>query len=144
MIYNEGKLSSCIAAFCWTDCRRLLSKLQLGTRKLEDIGWMFTLAFFIQFFAIEIFIPSGENLNHRDIILNRGIMPRKKTEESDAILRNRSVQRRCVTSFETAHPLANGPGWGEGWREKYVFCVPRELQRLLSLFCLWEESVGGA
>ena len=31
-----------------------------------------------------------------------------------------------------------------GLREKYVFCVPRELQRLLSLFCLWEESVGGA
>ena len=29
-------------------------------------------------------------------------------------------------------------------REKYIFCVPRELQRLLSLFCLWEESVGGA
>ena len=33
------------------------------------------------------------------------------------------------------------PRWG--W-EKYVFCVPRELQRLLFLFCLWEESVGGA
>ena len=31
---------------------------------------------------------------------------------------------------------------GGGLREKYVFCVPRELQRLLSLFSLWEESVG--
>ena len=52
---------------------------------------------------------------------------------------------KCVTSLETASPLANGPSRGGGaYREKYVFCVPRELQRLLSLFCLWEESVGGA
>ena len=29
-------------------------------------------------------------------------------------------------------------------REKYVFCIPRELQRPLSLFRLWEESVGEA
>ena len=29
-------------------------------------------------------------------------------------------------------------------REKNVFCVPRELQRLLSLFCLlWAELNGG-
>ena len=37
-----------------------------------------------------------------------------------------------------------GGGGGGLQREKYVFCVPRELQRLLSLFSLWEESVGGA
>ena len=37
-----------------------------------------------------------------------------------------------------------GGGGGGGLREKYVFCVLRELQRLLSVFCLWEESVGGA
>ena len=31
--------------------------------------------------------------------------------------------------------------WGGGLRKKYVFCVPRELQRFLSLSCLWEESL---
>ena len=77
-------------------------------------------------------------------------MPRKRTGDSDAILPDRSVQSCNLTSLETARSLANCPswweggGWGGGVREKYVFCVPRELQRLLSLFCLWEESVGGA
>ena len=41
-----------------------------------------------------------------------------------------------------AHWLMALVGGGGGLKEKYVFCVPRELQRLLSLFCLWEESVG--
>ena len=61
-------------------------------------------------------------------------------------LPDRRVQRHSVTSLETATSLANDPSWGGGGgaREKYVFCVPRQLQRLLSLFCLWEESVGGA
>ena len=55
------------------------------------------------------------------------------------------MQRYSVTSLETARSLANGPSWGGGGlRDKYVFCVPLELQRLLSLFYLWEESVGGA
>ena len=73
-------------------------------------------------------------------------MPRKKKrEETDAILFDRSVQRHSVTSLETARSLANGISWGGGGlREKYVFCVLWELQRLLSLFCLWEDSVGGA
>ena len=46
---------------------------------------------------------------HRVIILNRGSMPRKRTEESDAILPDRSVQRHSVTSLEAARSLANGP-----------------------------------
>ena len=32
---------------------------------------------------------------------------------------------------------------GGGLEEKYVFCVPRELQRLQTLFCLWAEFNGG-
>ena len=46
------------------------------------------------------------------------------------------MQRHSVTSLETARSLANGPSWGGGGvqREKYVFGVPLELQRLLSLF----------
>ena len=52
------------------------------------------------------------------------------------------MQRHRVTSLETSRSLANGPSWGGGGggcgrREKYVFCFPRELQRLLSLFCLF-------
>ena len=34
-------------------------------------------------------------------------------------------------------------GGGGGLSEKYVFCVPRELHHLLSLFCLWEKLNGG-
>ena len=51
-----------------------------------------------------------------------------------------------LTSLETARSLSIGPSWGGGvvLREKYVFCVPWELQRLISHFCLSEESVGGA
>ena len=41
-------------------------------------------------------------------------MPRKRTEESDAILPDRSVQRHSVTSLETARTVANGPSWGGG------------------------------
>ena len=68
----------------------------------------------------------------------------REREESDAILPDRSVQRHRVTSLETARSLANCSVKGRAEVLKYVFCVPRELQRLLSLFCLWEESVGGA
>ena len=50
------------------------------------------------------------------------------------------MQRHSVTSLETARSLANGPSLGG---EKHVFCVPQELQSLLSLFCLWEELSGG-
>ena len=73
-------------------------------------------------------------------------MPRKRMEESDANFPDQNVQRHSVTSLKTACSLANGPilERGGGLRDKYVFCVPRELQRLLSLFCQWEESVGGA
>ena len=69
----------------------------------------------------------------------------KEREESDANSFPTIVwQRHSVTSLETARSLANGPSWGGGvLREKYVFCIPRELQHLLSLFCLWEESMGG-
>ena len=58
---------------------------------------------------------------------------------------HRSV-RHSVTLLETARSLANGPSWGGGGLlgEKYVFCVLRDLQHLLSHFCLREESVGGA
>ena len=59
--------------------------------------------------------------------------------ESNAILPDRSAQCHSVTSLETARSLANGQiGGGGGGR-----CIPRELQRLLSLLCLWEEFVGG-
>ena len=69
----------------------------------------------------------------------------RKREESDANFSDQNVQRHSVTSLETALTLANSPSWkGRGLNEKYVFCVPRELQRLLSLFYLWEESVVGA
>ena len=68
-------------------------------------------------------------------------------EETDANFTDQNVQRHSVTSHETARSLAYGPSWGGGggWlKEKYKFCFPRELQRLLPLFCQWEESVGGA
>ena len=79
------------------------------------------------------------------MILNiEGACLAREREESDANFPDQNVQRLSVTSLETERSLANGPGLGEGLREKYVFCVPWELQRLLSLFCLWEESVGGA
>ena len=68
----------------------------------------------------------------------------REREESDAILPDRSVQRHSVTSLETARSLANGPSWGEGAEGEVCILRSRELQRLLSLFCLWEESVGGA
>ena len=68
----------------------------------------------------------------------------REREESDVNFPDQNVQRHSVTLLETARSLANGPSWRGRLREKYVFCVPRELQRLLSLFCLWEESVGGA
>ena len=79
------------------------------------------------------------NFNHRFIMLNRAI----EREESDAILPERSVQRHSATSLETARSLANGPSWGGGLREKYAFYVPQELQRFLSLFCLWADLNGG-
>ena len=53
-----------------------------------------------------------ENWVHRVIILNRGSMPRKKREESDANFPDLNLQRHSVTSFETASSLANGPSWG--------------------------------
>ena len=52
------------------------------------------------------------------------------------------------TALETARSLANGPSWwvGGGVREKYVFCDPLELRRLVTLFCLerslWESLNG--
>ena len=52
------------------------------------------------------------------------------------------MQSHRVTSLETARSLANGPSFG--LKGKYVFCVPRESKRLLSLFCLWEKSAGRA
>ena len=79
--------------------------------------------------------------NQRVIILNRGCMPRKRTGRKWCNF----SRLQCAASLETTRSLANGPSWGGGeLREKYTFCVPRELQRRLSLFCLWEESVGGA
>ena len=55
--------------------------------------------------------------------------------------------RMChsVTSLDTARSLANGPSWGRGGGAEGEVCIlrPWKLQRLLSLFCLWEESVGG-
>ena len=66
-------------------------------------------------------------------------------KESDANFPDQNVQRCSVTSLETARSLANGPSWG--LLEKYVFCVPRELQRFLSPFVygriLWAELDGG-
>ena len=86
--------------------------------------------------------------NHRVIILNRGIMPRKRTGSKWCKFSRpqcATSQAHSVTSLETARSLAIMALVGGGaLREKYVFCVPRELQRLLSLFCLWEDSVGGA
>ena len=77
----------------------------------------------------------------RVIKLIRGSMPRKRKGRKWCYF----SRQQCVTSFETARSLANDPSWGRGGlKEKYIFCVPRELQRLLSLFCRWEESVGGA
>ena len=71
-------------------------------------------------------------------------MPLRRTEKSDADFPDQNVQCHSVTSLETARSLANGPSWeGGGLRVTYVFCVPGELQRLLSL-CQWEEFVGGA
>ena len=56
---------------------------------------------------------------------------------SDANFPDQNVQRHSVTSLETVRSLANDPSWSVGgggggcWlREKYVFCVPREFQRL--------------
>ena len=64
-------------------------------------------------------------------------MPRKRTEE---------LQRRSVTSLETARSLANGNSWVR--LQGIYACILRspgmELQRLLSLFRLFDESVGGA
>ena len=78
-------------------------------------------------------------------VIIEGACLEREREESDAILPDRSVQRHSVTSLETACALmAKGPSWRRGLREKYVFCVPQELQRLLYLFCQWKESVGGA
>ena len=71
-------------------------------------------------------------------------MPRKRTGRKGYKVPDQNLQRHRLTSFETACSLANGPSLGGGLRDKHVFCVPRELQRLLSLFCLWEESVDGA
>ena len=73
-------------------------------------------------------------------------MIRKRTGKSDAILPDRTVQRHSVTSLETACSLANGPSWGAGVGAKGEVYIlrSRELQRFLSLFCLWEESVGEA
>ena len=53
----------------------------------------------------------------------------------DANFPDQNVQRHSVTSLETMRSLANDPSWsGARWlREKYVFCVPREFQRLLYL-----------
>ena len=75
---------------------------------------------------------------HRVIILNRGSIPRKRKGGIT------TCQRHSVTSPETARSLANGPSFAEG-----EVCILRspggmELQRLLSLFFIWEESVGGA
>ena len=55
------------------------------------------------------------------------------------------MQRHSVTSLETASPLTNDPSWGggaEGEVEKFLFCVPQELQCLLSLFCLVTGKFG--
>ena len=82
------------------------------------------------------------DINHRVIILNSGSMPRKRTG-----------RKRCKFSLPECATLqrdvtrANGPSWGLGGgeraEEKYAFCISRELQRFLSLFCLLEESMGG-
>ena len=89
---------------------------------------------------------SWTELNHRVIILlERACLHTK-------IGRNLCEFSRpeCSTSHETARSLANGPSWGggrgrvvegRGLKEKYVFCVPWELQRLLSLFFVYERSL---
>ena len=52
-------------------------------------------------------------------------------------LHNRIGRNWCNFSRpECATLMALVGGGGRGLRDKYVFCVPRELQRLLSLFCL--------
>ena len=109
--------------------------------------WWLDITTFSSRSIVLIFSHSFLALYHRVIILNRGSMLRKRTGKGDANFPDQNVKRLSVTSLETARSLANGSSWGGGegeLREKYVFCVHRELQRLLSLFCLWEESVGGA
>ena len=56
------------------------------------------------------------------------------------------MQCHSVTSLETARSLTNGPSWGGGGGAEGEICIlhsPGELQRLLSLFCLWAELNGG-
>ena len=61
--------------------------------------------------------------------------------------RKRTGRKWCNSSrpqCETVRSLANGPGewvcWGRSTHSAFTRC----LQRLLSLFCVWEEPVGGA
>ena len=99
-------------------------------------GFKSVVAYYIYIMYFHVNFRNG----YRVIILNRGSMPRKRTGRNWY----KFSRPECATSLETARSLANGPSWrGGGLREKYVFCIPQELQRLLSLFCLWEESVGG-
>ena len=74
-------------------------------------------------------------------------MPRKRTGKSDVNLPDRSVQHHSVSSLETVRSLANGQGWKGGGGAEGEVCIlrsPGTQRRLLSLFCLWEKSVGGA
>ena len=64
------------------------------------------------------------------------------------IFPDQNVQRHSETSLDTAHSLPNGPSWGWGGGvvvSEGEVCIlrPPGMQRLLPLFCLWEDSVGG-
>ena len=66
-------------------------------------------------------------------------MPRKRREESNSILPDRSVQRHSMMSLETACSLANGPSFGEGAEGEV--CILRSPGIAASLISLL--SMGG-
>ena len=77
--------------------------------------------------------------------LRRGSMPRKRTGGKWCNSSRPATAVCNVAGWLHSIHWPNGPSWGGGvgLSEKYVFCVPRELHRLLSLFCLWEKLNGG-
>ena len=80
---------------------------------------------------------------HRLLGSLRGVCLARKREESDANFPDQNMQRHSVTSLETARSLDRGGEGGGGWGSSMYSVFPGNCS-LLSLFCLWEESMGGA
>ena len=134
--YNKQTWGNSIFLFYFDSNIWINIFLNIVSHLLSDI-----ICFFFKFFLL----TSENDFKHTVIILNRGSIPPKRTgrkwwnysRPQCAAWRHSTLRAHWLMAL-----LGGGGGRGVCLREKYVFCFHRELQRLLSLFCLCEEVLA--